>query len=190
MPVCCHHRALSGMSPTDRNPLAGENHLSFIETSALDASNVELAFQNILTGASTILTGTATAHMLTGCYLQRSTESCPAKLSTAPKGARPRWPAPASRSIHRRRTRPRRMASAARKVWFLSLRVTTMMHLPTVMKGLHIWVCFKLPGVSHGPRKCLLCLPRNERHDVGGAQGRGERRGVNDVEFRSSHRFI
>lgn len=28
----------------------GENHLSFIETSALDASNVELAFQNILTG--------------------------------------------------------------------------------------------------------------------------------------------
>ena len=32
-----------------KDPL-GENHLSFIETSALDASNVELAFQNILTG--------------------------------------------------------------------------------------------------------------------------------------------
>lgn len=30
--------------------MLGENHLSFIETSALDASNVELAFQNILTG--------------------------------------------------------------------------------------------------------------------------------------------
>jgi Ras-related protein Rab-11A len=30
--------------------LSGENNLSFIETSALDASNVELAFQNILTG--------------------------------------------------------------------------------------------------------------------------------------------
>ena len=30
--------------------VAGENNLSFIETSALDASNVELAFQNILTG--------------------------------------------------------------------------------------------------------------------------------------------
>lgn len=29
----------------------GENNLSFIETSALDASNVELAFQNILTGS-------------------------------------------------------------------------------------------------------------------------------------------
>jgi Ras-related protein Rab-11A len=28
---------------------SGENNLSFIETSALDASNVELAFQNILT---------------------------------------------------------------------------------------------------------------------------------------------
>ena len=33
----------------DNQPL-GENNLSFIETSALDASNVELAFQNILTG--------------------------------------------------------------------------------------------------------------------------------------------
>jgi Ras-related protein Rab-11A len=33
--------------------LAGENNLSFIETSALDASNVELAFQNILTGMPT-----------------------------------------------------------------------------------------------------------------------------------------
>ncbi|GMF73537.1 unnamed protein product [Aspergillus oryzae] len=32
------------------NSLSGENNLSFIETSALDASNVELAFQNILTG--------------------------------------------------------------------------------------------------------------------------------------------
>ena len=31
----------------------GENNLSFIETSALDASNVELAFQNILTGTLT-----------------------------------------------------------------------------------------------------------------------------------------
>ncbi|PSK44717.1 hypothetical protein B9Z65_8926 [Elsinoe australis] len=30
-------------------PNPGENNLSFIETSALDASNVELAFQNILT---------------------------------------------------------------------------------------------------------------------------------------------
>jgi len=30
--------------------LVAENGLSFIETSALDASNVELAFQNILTG--------------------------------------------------------------------------------------------------------------------------------------------
>jgi len=31
-------------------PFIAENGLSFIETSALDASNVEVAFQNILTG--------------------------------------------------------------------------------------------------------------------------------------------
>jgi hypothetical protein len=37
--------------PTDEaKAFAAENGLSFIETSALDASNVELAFQNILTG--------------------------------------------------------------------------------------------------------------------------------------------
>lgn len=35
----------------DMLTVIGENNLSFIETSALDASNVELAFQNILTGA-------------------------------------------------------------------------------------------------------------------------------------------
>ena len=33
---------------------AAENNLSFIETSALDASNVESAFQTILTGASVL----------------------------------------------------------------------------------------------------------------------------------------
>ena len=32
--------------------MLAENGLSFIETSALDASNVELAFQNILTGTT------------------------------------------------------------------------------------------------------------------------------------------
>ena len=36
--------------PTDEaKAFAAENNLSFIETSALDASNVEQAFQNILT---------------------------------------------------------------------------------------------------------------------------------------------
>jgi len=33
----------------DAKAFASENNLSFIETSALDASNVDLAFQNILT---------------------------------------------------------------------------------------------------------------------------------------------
>ena len=43
--LCC---TLHGADTTQ----IGENNLSFIETSALDASNVELAFQNILTGTS------------------------------------------------------------------------------------------------------------------------------------------
>ena len=42
---------LDPLSPNETNLcVVGENNLSFIETSALDASNVELAFQNILTG--------------------------------------------------------------------------------------------------------------------------------------------
>ena len=37
--------------PTDEaKAFAEKQHLSFIETSALDSTNVELAFQNILTG--------------------------------------------------------------------------------------------------------------------------------------------
>lgn len=44
-------KAFAGMpsNPIGFN-VSAENGLSFIETSALDASNVELAFQNILTG--------------------------------------------------------------------------------------------------------------------------------------------
>ncbi|KAF8244279.1 GTP-binding protein yptV1 [Wilcoxina mikolae CBS 423.85] len=42
-------RHLRAVPTDDSKAFAAENHLSFIETSALDASNVELAFQNILT---------------------------------------------------------------------------------------------------------------------------------------------
>jgi len=46
-------RSCSSSSPDDKFlPSAAENDLSFIETSALDASNVESAFQTILAGAS------------------------------------------------------------------------------------------------------------------------------------------
>lgn len=55
----------------------GENNLSFIETSALDASNVELAFQNILTGTDSMLDcPDSISHVL-----QKSTASFPARLS-------------------------------------------------------------------------------------------------------------
>ncbi|KAK6341091.1 Ras- protein Rab-11A [Orbilia brochopaga] len=42
-------RHLRAVTTDEAKAFAAENHLSFIETSALDASNVELAFQNILT---------------------------------------------------------------------------------------------------------------------------------------------
>merc|ERR1711977_388686 len=42
-------RHLRAVPTEEAKQFASENHLSFIETSALDASNVELAFQNILT---------------------------------------------------------------------------------------------------------------------------------------------
>ncbi|KAK3314931.1 ras GTPase [Apodospora peruviana] len=42
-------RHLRAVPTEEAKNFASENHLSFIETSALDATNVELAFQNILT---------------------------------------------------------------------------------------------------------------------------------------------
>jgi len=42
-------RHLRAVPTEEAKQFASENNLSFIETSALDASNVELAFQNILT---------------------------------------------------------------------------------------------------------------------------------------------
>lgn len=42
-------RHLRAVPTDDAKAFAAENNLSFIETSAMDASNVELAFQNILT---------------------------------------------------------------------------------------------------------------------------------------------
>lgn len=47
-------RHLRAVPTEEAKQFASENNLSFIETSALDASNVELAFQNILTRMSTI----------------------------------------------------------------------------------------------------------------------------------------
>ena len=54
--------------------VSGDNSLSFIETSALDASNVELAFQNILTGIVRPLYCMRSANLY-----QKSTISCPVK---------------------------------------------------------------------------------------------------------------
>lgn len=47
-------RHLRAVPTEEAKVFAAENNLSFIETSALDASNVEGAFQNILTGDSAL----------------------------------------------------------------------------------------------------------------------------------------
>lgn len=46
-------RHLRAVPTEEAKAFSAENGLSFIETSALDASNVESAFQTILTGQST-----------------------------------------------------------------------------------------------------------------------------------------
>jgi hypothetical protein len=109
----------------------GENHLSFIETSALDASNVELAFQNILTGGLHL---EHTHHGLSTALtypLQKSTGSYRARRWTAGRARRPpSEQAPTSRSASQQRTPPSRVESAVdaiypfdRRRWLGSLSV-------------------------------------------------------------------
>ena len=61
-----------GIGLTER---IAENHLSFIETSALDASNVELAFQNILTGWLHLLVSSSSQFLL-----HSNTSPCAAEI--------------------------------------------------------------------------------------------------------------
>jgi len=70
--------------PTDQaKAFAAENGLSFIETSALDASNVELAFQNILTEIYRIV---SSKNLEQGDAGVRPGEGQKIPLSTAPEG--------------------------------------------------------------------------------------------------------
>ena len=67
-------RSRSSSPPDDKAlPPVAENDLSFIETSALDASNVESAFQTILAGAS----HESTATKISLIFFQTSIELSP-----------------------------------------------------------------------------------------------------------------
>ena len=105
--------------PTEEAKLfSQENGLSFIETSALDASNVENAFQNILTGSSSRIL-LRFVGVLTRYVMQTSTESSPARLSnpTIPTSSRPKVE---SRLSPRRPTEePRREESVVNGYWTL-----------------------------------------------------------------------
>ena len=57
LPISCHQvgnksdlRHLRAVPTDEAKAFAEKNNLSFIETSALDSTNVETAFHNILTG--------------------------------------------------------------------------------------------------------------------------------------------
>ena len=88
-------RHLRAVPTEEAKEFASQNGLSFIETSALDASNVELAFQNELTGMCFFvqlnMQGTAVSQcgwflgMLTLLQLQKSTASSPRKPSIKAK---------------------------------------------------------------------------------------------------------
>ncbi|KAI6553680.1 Ras- protein Rab-11A [Pyricularia oryzae] len=58
-------RHLRAVPTEEAKAFASENHLSFIETSAFDASNVELAFQNILTGIHRFLVNRGMTNSIT-----------------------------------------------------------------------------------------------------------------------------
>lgn len=73
-------RHLRAVPTEEAKEFASQNGLSFIETSALDASNVELAFQNELTGKD-LISGTIT-RLMTLIFRQKSIGSFPQRHST------------------------------------------------------------------------------------------------------------
>lgn len=64
-------RHLRAVPTEEAKAFATENDLSFIETSALDASNVEGAFQQILTGASSLAVYRALSPLTFGTDIYR-----------------------------------------------------------------------------------------------------------------------
>jgi len=117
-------RHLRAVPTDDAKAFASENNLSFIETSALDASNVEMAFQNILTGTFVfMLCSNASRRQSWTAMLmeqtQRSTKSSPRRPSSK---ARPRTPsasARSSKSAKDLKTAIRRAVSAAERLVLL-----------------------------------------------------------------------
>lgn len=96
-------RHLRAVPTEEAKQFASENNLSFIETSALDASNVELAFQNILTGKDADLIVQTISRLMCGPCLQKSTASSQARLSTKARCKTPSAKADASKLHFRNR---------------------------------------------------------------------------------------
>lgn len=71
--------------PTDEaKAFAERNGLSFIETSALDSTNVDSAFQNILTGKAVICDGSATVFFHVGAISCRNLPNCVSETDPRP----------------------------------------------------------------------------------------------------------
>ncbi|KAL8296743.1 hypothetical protein RB597_006049 [Gaeumannomyces tritici] len=107
-------RHLRAVPTEEAKAFASENHLSFIETSAFDASNVELAFQNILTGTQ-IAWPSRTRAMNAGRHCSHPPPARPSidilpQRSTVSFRARP-WTA----ATHRRSLKGARLSLSARR---------------------------------------------------------------------------
>ncbi len=120
-------RHLRAVPTEEAKQFASENNLSFIETSALDASNVELAFQNILTGQLHSLRPSSAVVFDTemtngGSLPQKSTALSHRKLSTKAKHKTPLAEAIASRSSPRQIQRLKRANVVKANKHFLDFR--------------------------------------------------------------------
>ena len=95
-------------------PFLDENGLSFIETSALDASNVESAFQSILTGTNILMNSCAFAHCILYRYLPHRLEQV-ARTVGGPDQAH-------HRRYHHRQPQRRRALEPGRQVLLDAIR--------------------------------------------------------------------
>ena len=103
-------RHLRAVPTEEAKQFATDNNLSFIETSALDASNVELAFQNILTGSS-FQVFCAPDNLFLPLFFRTVLTTLPINLQKSSELSQQRFQKLARRRIHLAKASARRSSS-------------------------------------------------------------------------------